>query len=1143
MLNKPQPQQALNKCVRKELPEAGVYDILQSLCEESKQPVRLRYANIAAEFYRLTDEYTQRENVLFASLLAKVDHLLKKNRPSGDGKASPKYSRFTKEVHRLRYRISHIDDFTDETLEKMVGYDLRSLCRYAEMLTKQPMPDLLRLSLPMNESPDFDVKLKTGYIRLVVDRVEGDTLYAANASQDMDEVRVSLMFNADNVTRDYRYLKEYLTEGAQINVVNYTRDNSGRLQPEFLIYEPDYLVDITSVASCFEDWGVTEYTPLIKNRLGADEMTIHILLGNFAGQVLDETVHGTGTVDYGTSIRRFFREYVTSILACKDFKGQEFHTMAIEQVENIDTSIDNLSSLPQYKKEKLMLEPSFVCEMLGIQGRMDMLQSDYSILVEQKSGKSKYTPGYTERIIPQEKHLAQVLLYQAILHYSYGMANGAINSFLLYSKYKNPLIRISNSPILISAIEMRNRIAALDISLAKNGFDMLLKLRPDDFLKNPSKASYFDRYIRPGIEDVLNSIQKADEVAQKYALKMLQFVQIEHVTSKIGFNSIKPTLGFSGTWSLPASERRAAGELLEGLKVKEFIKDEHTGIITHVVLLREGDGDDMPNFRKGDIVAMYNYATGEDPDIRRSVLVRSELVSLTDSEVKLKLRSPQTDERIFRVHDKIRFAISRDFYESSNRSQYKGIISLLQADESRRELILCQRKPKVNEKADLRGEYGGFNTLVRSAMRAQDLFLVIGPPGTGKTSYALLNIAKEELKRASSRLLLAAYTNRAVDEICSKLDAEGIDFIRIGSHLSSAEQWHKYLLNERIAGIDRLDEIITFMSSQRVIVGTLHALNGALGMLTRYHFTTAILDEASQVLEPQILPLLTSRDEYGGNLVDRFVMIGDHKQLPAIAVQDENLSEVDDAELNKIGLYNCRNSFFHRMLINAYNAESQQYDPNIVYMLSRQGRMHRDVAKFASQMFYDGKLEAVPLEHQTEEIPQCEEVTQIDALLNRSRMVMIDVKPTEEDQLKIDNANVAEAEAVAEVFSSILRREGEKFSNESTVGIIVPYRSQISAIRREIERRCGECYADVVIDTVERFQGSQREYIIYSTTVKRYSQLKFLSASRFVENDIIIDRKLNVALTRTRSHTIIVTNRALISRDPIYRELCKACTL
>lgn len=1133
------PGTEMNKAVRKELPQADTYSILRGVCDETNS-VRLRYANMSSAFYYLVDENTRGEQVVFANFLARVDHLLRKNRPSAAGAQKSDYSMFSKEVHRLRYRISRIDNISDEDLEKYCRYDLRTLCRFTELLTKEKIPIDIKKCLPIDRMPETTVAVNAGYFRVIVDEVVGDTVLGRIVSDEMLPIKVLLKYDIDADNVDFTYLKPYLTAGAQINVVAPKKNAKGEVISDIIVYEPDYLIDITATASCFESCGVTPRLNLL-SRLSPDAVSEHILLGNFAGQLLDEAVHSATPVPYNVSAKTFFRNYVSNLLAYGNV-DREFHTMAKIQSHNIQKAVnEGLNGIPTYDKKALLLEPSFFCEMLGLQGRMDMLQSDMSILVEQKSGKAGWGSDDRGHLVSDRKHYIQILLYQALLHYGFGVKNGVINSFLLYSKYPEPLLRISNSPReLREAFRIRNLIAAQEISLGNEGFDILLRLTPEDFLLNERQRRFFDNYKRADISAVLESFQNAEDTAREYALAMLKFVQVEHLTAKTGFSSIKPTTGFASAWNTPVSEKRSAGDIIDNLTIKGYKTDEESGAITHVVLSKDIHDDVLPNFRTGDIVAMYYYVAGENPDVRRSVVVRADLESLQKDEITLKLRSPQGDERIFKTDKRHRVAIERDLYDSSYKSQYQGIVSLLNTDESRRQLVLSQRKPRIDRSKSLTGDYGDFNDLVLRSKRAEDIFVIIGPPGTGKTSHALLNIVKEELATNGTKLLLGAFTNRAVDEICSKLAGAGIDFVRIGSHLNCAAAWQPYLLKEAIRGCNNLQEISEFMEKKRVVAGTLQSINGSLQMLRKYHFTTSVIDEASQILEPHILPLLSARSD-GGNMVDKFVFIGDHKQLPAIVVQPKGNSVVTNPVLNDIGLYDCRDSFFHRILLNNYDAKKHSYDPDVVYSLNHQGRMHEAVAQFASKLFYGGNLRPVPLKHQVEEIKQCEEKTEVDRLLNTSRMVLIDVKPTEEDLQNADNANRAEAAKVAEVIESVLRRTGNEFNPLTSVGVIVPYRSQIITIRKALERLNDSRLDSVVIDTVERFQGSQREYIIFSTTVKRLSQLNFLTDNRFSEGGAVIDRKLNVALTRTQSHSIIVCNKDLVSRDPIYKQLCKYC--
>ena len=108
--------------------------------------------------------------------------------------------------------------------------------------------------------------------------------------------------------------------------------------------------------------------------------------------------------------------------------------------------------------------------------------------------------------------------------------------------------------------------------------------------------------------------------------------------------------------------------------------------------------------------------------------------------------------------------------------------------------------------------------------------------------------------------------------------------------------------------------------------------------------------------------------------------------------------------------------------------------------------------------------------------------------------------------------------------------------NAKTLGIIVPYRNQISAIRKELAMRNVGHGELINIDTAERYQGSQRDIIIFTATVSTPNQLKQLSAPVMIEGQMI-DRKLNVIITRARKHLFIVGNKQLLCDNPIYREL------
>jgi hypothetical protein len=133
--------------------------------------------------------------------------------------------------------------------------------------------------------------------------------------------------------------------------------------------------------------------------------------------------------------------------------------------------------------------------------------------------------------------------------------------------------------------------------------------------------------------------------------------------------------------------------------------------------------------------------------------------------------------------------------------------------------------------------------------------------------------------------------------------------------------------------------------------------------------------------------------------------------------------------------------------------------------------------------------------------------------------------------------NTEEARIVADLVRRLYRQMDTTFDAQKSIGIIVPYRNQIAMIRKELEQLRLPAIDKISIDTVERYQGSQRDVIIYSFTIQNRFQLEFLTANTFVEDGKPIDRKLNVAITRARKQLILTGNEATLRQNFLFSEL------
>lgn len=1098
---------------------------------------RALYMVMNSVYLRSLNEYTRGIRLPMSGPFAKTDYLLKER---GASREVSNGINDTRQYLRQRWQKSETE------LREHYRTDLRNLCEFLSLLSGEAVPSALTLHFPEKRKGGGSPTLLLGeYLRVIVVRWDDDYAYCRSETTGYDELRVC--FSHGNKAYDYdrSYLKRLFYEGAQFNLIR-PYQQSGVVYPELWIFEPDYLMDISSIAACFDTYAESAMVGLMK-RIDKRENTAAILLGHMASQLLDESIHQLpDTWGYADSAKEFFSHYALTIMGTEDFNSQDFHRQARSQQVNINQAIGHTlpESIQGFDSRNGIVEPSFFSEMLGLQGRMDFLQLDMKVLIEQKSGKGEFPQnGF---IVPKPKldHTVQLLLYMTVLRYNYRKQYEAIgrnlHAFLLYSKYRDSLYDAHFAPeLLFDALKTRNEMAWNDIvRFREEGYGLLTTLTPDKLNEKRVNNTLWQRFTYPQLHELLSSIKTCSDLERKYCLRLLQFMGEEHVVSKLG-NRERDDAGFASTWQLSLEEKTQLGTIMTGLSL-DLPDEARDKRISEVRFEMENhETRFVTNLRKGDIVVLHPYAPSEEPDLRTTMAIRGTLKAMDKDTVTVKLRSPQSDSRIFDYHQGKLWAMEADFMESSFSRAYANIYSFLSAPKSRRDLLLLQREPEVDKSRSLRGDYGDFNTLALRVKQAKDLFLIIGPPGTGKTSFGMLNTLQEELLEPGSRVLLMSFTNRAVDEMCSKLVEAGIDFIRIGNELSCDEAY----LSHHISKIGRESENVNALRYKiercRVFAGTVASFNSQLQFLESQQtpFSLAIIDEASQLLEPHLIGLLSSRIRPSRGLgasidrptIGKFVLIGDHKQLPAVVQQAVESSRVDDKDLEDIGLTDCGHSLFERL-------HSRFRDnPAYEYMLTRHGRMHPEIARFPNEQFYDGKLQPVPLPHQEGVLPadvDCRD--DMERMLRTKRVAFVSVDGPECSLS--DKSNMNEAVVIAKLIERIRKIEGSGF-DASTVGVIVPYRNQIATIRSVLSGHDAKELEAVTIDTVERFQGSQRKYIIYGFTVQKRYQLRFLTGNVIEDQGKLVDRKLNVAMTRAKEHLIMVGNPAVICQDGIFKKL------
>lgn len=1087
-----------------------------------------RYVLLNRLFLHLLEEQTAMLPVHLVGPFAKTDYLLKEHNAS---------ERLSRMVNDLRVRLNRLrmGNLPVEEQQRMLADDAQAMGLFIKQLYGTPVPDSLTALFPVRRHRRQSKMLLAECVRMIVDRWDDDSVWGRLENDGVEETRVCYARGNSNYPFDWTYLTPLFKPGTQLNLIRPRVSEEGVLYPELIILEPDYLVDISQVARCMDSYSDSPLVYLLR-MIEPPAESEAIMLGNLAGQLLDETLHSESH-PYAHSARDFFMQHALSLLATPP--GAQFHAKAQTQLEHIRQAVchDLPAQVSSFRTDKVMVEPSFFSSMLGLQGRMDMLQLDLRVLVEQKAGSGAFVSGDTDPSTPkaQRAHYVQLLLYMALLRYNYREQyernNRQLHAFLLYSKYPKSLLGLGFAPeLLFHAFRLRNQLVWHQFRLADGGFNILDSLTPEQLNRNGVQDRLWKDFQRPRIEQVLAPVRQAGPTEKAYYYRMLTFIAREHQLSKLG-NQRKENSGFSSIWLDSLDEKLSAGNIYHRLQLVSPDESDE-GQVSQVVLRFQSDTlNDISNFRPGDIVILYPYQKDSIPDACQTMVFRCGIVSITPEVITLNLRKTQVDACVFLRHKDCHWAVEHDFFESSYAALYRGMHAFLSAPRERQQLLMASRRPETDESLSLQGEYGPFNELSLRVRQARDLFLIIGPPGSGKTSYGMLNTLQEELQHPDTNVLLLSYTNRAVDEICGKLVSARIPFLRIGNGLACQSQYQPYLLDNRVRKCSSLTQLQDLVCQARVLVATVTAMNSAQAVFKYKQFSLAIIDEASQILEPHIIGLLSATHK-SEPAIRKFVMIGDHKQLPAVVQQTEQESAVTEPLLHQIGLRNCRLSLFERLL-SLYGD-----DPSVTYMLTRQGRMHQEIMDLPNRLFYGGKLKVVPLPHQTAQLPReggtGDELT--DLLLTRRILFLPSKTPRHSPS---DKVNQPEADIITALVERIYWIEKERFSAQDTIGIIVPYRNQIATVRNTIARLGIPQLTDITIDTVERYQGSQRRYIIYGFTVQKHYQLRFLTDNTFIEDGKPIDRKLNVAMTRAQEHLIMIGNPAILEGNPLFREIMK----
>lgn len=1065
--------------------------LTSSQSTQEKRPKLLRVCE------NIIDSAVADEQVSFTSLFAKLSFLCEKYDLSG-------FERY--ELHYLRKLIHDPSKNSKNEVTHLLTYLIPQLLKKCLNID---IPDELKDLVPKQSGVAFEKRPISGYFPTVkfyciaVDKNIG-MMIGFSEDNPTEKVKVDYKLQDRNI-RFAQNVEEITQLPILMMLLEVEIAIDGIYRPSTIIIEPDYLLDATAVANCFNG-SDQSYISYILRKFLPMSRSKPLLIGNIANYFLDRLIQEP-SLNFNDILPELFAIDPLGFTVLKDEEVKGFVKDLQMHFINISHTVNQTLATANIDSAKVYLEPSFISPDYGLQGRLDLLMPDKKQpkIIELKSG-SIYKPNAYGVNSP---HYIQTLMYDLLIRSTFKGVDP--KNYILYSKEKKQSLRLA--PRIVAqqkeALQVRNHLLSIENEIGlvneKAGFFEMI---------NTNKYADAKGFEMRNIETFEKVWSGLDTTEKAYFKAFSAFIAREHKLSKIGEYGQDKRNGLAGLWLDSTEEKCEQFVMLKMLEIEENNADKDQALIK---LKHSEFTNEISNFRQGDILVLYPMGKGTASP-QQNQIFKCNVIEIQPKSITISLRGIQKNFQIFEENQY--WALEHDTMDTSFTNMYRQLFLWAGAPKVKRELTIGRRIPEksqVNQQVQLDSEAYEFLTnnqkeVLSQMIQSSDYYLVWGPPGTGKTSVLICKYIQYLMDHTDENLYVLAYTNRAVDELCAAIESLGDKYVqmyvRVGSAYGANERYIPNLLRSKIKGITRRNALKEKIKSHRMVVGTIASLASRQMIYELIPPKRLIVDEASQILEPNIVGLLT--------LFEQFVLVGDHKQLPAVVVQSDDQSANHNEELKAIGLQNRRNSLFERLYARAIATTKT----NLYGQLKMQARMHEAIMKFPNEQFYQGELKVLP------KISRL--VDKDKSILPRLGFVQADVPDIE----AFSKTNHAEIAALIHVIPKFL----DLGFKPKEIGIITPFRAQIAAIQKSIQSEL-EGSDEISIDTVERYQGSAKKIILISfccNSVIQFSHVQSLDENR-------VDRKLNVALTRAKEHLILIGDDRILGTNALYKELIDSC--
>ncbi|HEY1023450.1 MAG TPA: AAA domain-containing protein [Flavisolibacter sp.] len=615
--------------------------------------------------------------------------------------------------------------------------------------------------------------------------------------------------------------------------------------------------------------------------------------------------------------------------------------------------------------------------------------------------------------------------------------------------------------------------------------------------------------------------------AMDYFKRLGHLLQMEKEEDRRQYESL--------TSHLPVTERRENGMTWYPIAIRDT--EIGRGDYLTVEVERTTHQDLLHQFRFGMTAALFsNHSSKEDR-------VEGTVTHISGNRLKLSLRVDELPD--WSRNGKL--GIDAVFDENSYTEMETALKLAPAVAEKKEEGLLVQvltgaKKPAFHNEA-IHFTNTRLNESQQAAvtriLAANELAIVHGPPGTGKTTtlvQAILALQKQERQI----ILVVAPSNAAVDLLSEKLSDEGLNVVRVGNPARVNERQMNLTLDSKVAAhnsakeikrlrrqaaeyrdlaqkykrnfgaaereqrkalfsearnisreVEKTEQYIVddILSRADVITATLVGANHYTVRNLRYH--TVVIDEAGQALEPACwIPILKAR---------KLVMAGDHQQLPPTIKSDAAAKELSLTLMEK----------------------TVTLHPEAVVLLEEQYRMQEVIAGFSSQEFYSGKLKAAS------------SVAHWRLLEEDAPLQFIDTAGCGYEEVYEGTriSNPEEAQFLVKQLRDYVERLKAVYNKDAfpSIAVISPYRHQVEVLKELVlgDASLQEVASSLSVNTIDSFQGQERDAVFISMTRSNAdSTIGFLS-------DI---RRMNVAMTRARKKLVVVGDSATLSQFPFYAD-------